>query len=645
MKGWNQRVADRLSLGIMVLAVFFSLGSAMIASARNGWTTDEPNHLAWARRLLADRITERDSAPFFDSKSPITMLNVAAMEVASAAGLTEPWQRFCSRLPNIGWLAMMLAGCYILTSDLSDRRLAQLATAGVALDPNFIAHASVAAVDLPFAAVTTASLICCLRYARRPTWLSAVRMGGLFGLCFATKYTACLTVPLAMGLLPLAVSEGFWKDRLWMRSLAEALTAFLVCLFTISAAYLFCQVGTRLGDIPLHTGFLVRLAQKTPWVRLPFPKDFLTGIDLCLLQDRQTPWPVVVLGRESPSGVWYFFLVSLLVKTPLATLVAWGRGWYELCRRPIKKIPAVRYLLVYFLVVFVYFSVVFRTQRGYRFILMDVPLIYILGIFGASEILKKFRTECLLCLMLCVAMAENLPYLGNPLAFTNALVASKKYAYRFVTDSNVDWSQDCERVDAKFHQGHYGVGHINPYHILPGMNLIRLSMLTGNYTYESQSDRFQWVRAHLDPASDVEYTFARYEVSPDQFKRFLSEARSVPPMTNRPEMRFSSADIQWDLSRDPIFKGLQHVPTGQEGRLGIRTMRPCDIGVRIESGQALLCPAFPPDSRCESRSGYDHDEIWFHLEPGLYLFHYKTFKDTYFSWLSSTRSIIRDNHS
>jgi hypothetical protein len=90
---------------VTVLAVAFGLGAALLSAWRASETPDEPVHLEWSRRLLLERVTERRSNEYFESKSPVSMLNVAARRLARrmAAGDDEPRRgrvlRFASRLP------------------------------------------------------------------------------------------------------------------------------------------------------------------------------------------------------------------------------------------------------------------------------------------------------------------------------------------------------------------------------------------------------------------------------------------------------------------------------------------------------------------------------------------------------------------
>src|ERR1700682_2178888 len=105
---------------VTVLAVAFGLGATLISAWREYETPDEPVHLEWSRRLLVEGVTERRSNEYFESKSPISILNVLARRLArraiaeGASAGRERSLRFASRLPTVALLAALLAGVVLV---------------------------------------------------------------------------------------------------------------------------------------------------------------------------------------------------------------------------------------------------------------------------------------------------------------------------------------------------------------------------------------------------------------------------------------------------------------------------------------------------------------------------------------------------
>ena len=93
--------------------VAFALANATWSAWSQGWTYDEPVHLAWKERMLDTGVTERTSLQRFNSRTPATLPNVLLRKSARAAGVQdERALRFLARLPSVGWLALILAGVF-----------------------------------------------------------------------------------------------------------------------------------------------------------------------------------------------------------------------------------------------------------------------------------------------------------------------------------------------------------------------------------------------------------------------------------------------------------------------------------------------------------------------------------------------------
>ena len=93
------------------------------------------------------------------------------------------------------------------------------------------------------------------------------------------------------------------------------------------------------------------------------------------------------------------------------------------------------------------------------------------------------------------ALAENVPYLGNHLAFTNAAVWPKREAFRLLTNANIDWGQNDEKIAGWLEERGLRGAAFNPYHALPGENVFDLNYLAGVGRFRQH----QWLREHVSP--------------------------------------------------------------------------------------------------------------------------------------------------
>src|SRR4029453_12241500 len=98
------------------------------------------------------------------------------------------------------------------------------------------------------------------------------------------------------------------------------------------------------------------------------------------------------------------------------------------------------FLLVSLVGFLAFFSFYFQTQLGLRYVLMCVPLGYLLaarelGRWAQSTVQGRIVVAAVVAL----ALLETGYYFGNQLSFTNLVILPKKSAVRGIADSNVGW--------------------------------------------------------------------------------------------------------------------------------------------------------------------------------------------------------------
>jgi hypothetical protein len=596
---------------ITALALAFGLGAALASAWYQGITPDEPVHLEWSRRLLEWRITERRSNEYFESKSPISTLNVVARQFARFE-LSERDRRalsFWSRLPTVGLLALLLGLVFVTTRAWVGTRAAHLATIACALDPNLIAHGSLATVDVPYAFLHLLGLAAAYACSRRPSIARAALLGAAIGLAGSAKFSAVLLlVGSALGIVarderPSTTARGALRLMVW---LTAAVTAGLL---VVCGTYLFVQVGQPLSDIAWDSAPMRRLAGAFPHLRIPLPADFLTGFDLSLARERYREWRVVMFGRYYPQGVPYYFVVLWLMKTPLLLLAGQVAGYVLAARSGMLwRNPALRFLALNLVLLVTYFSFLFHAQIGYRFVLMCVPIGYVLAAAGLATLAPSRRVELAGALVLLVAFGENAAYLGNHLAFTNLAVQPKKNVFRWLSHSNVDWQQNEDKVDAYLASAGIGRARLDPPHILPGRNLLSHSHAAGNLRFE----RYRWVRENVDPVAHYGHTFILFDIREEQFERYLDAERRVPPGP-RADRLCPADDSELPLAGEASLS-LPETGATRAFIVCVSTSAGADLVLRGISGRAL----FGVVERL--RAGRDSLEpgqaAWYRLLPG-----------------------------
>ena len=593
---------------VTLAVVLFALANALYSAWHQGWTYDEPFHLEWSERLLTTRDAGRES-PHYNSKTPVMLPNVLANLALRSASASEPVTRFASRLPSVVWLALLLATVFALGRALFGLPAACIATVAAALDPNLVAHGSVATVDVAYALGTLWTVAAAAAFSARPSPGRAACLGLALGFALTVKFSAILLLPVLL-LLP-ALRRP--PRREWPRWLAGAFVVAAVAAATVCAAYLFLDVAAPLGSRHWLSRPLRRLAHSLPWLRLPLPAAFLTGYDVSLAAERGD-WNVVILSRWYPHGVWFYFAVLWLLKTPLLVLLAEGWGLARAARARLGDGALGAGLLLATLLVHLgYFSLIFRTQVGYRFVLMCVPVAYLLAAAGLAPLAPSRRAAMAAVAAVALAILENAMYFGNPLSFTNAAVWPKKQAFRLIADSNLDWGQH----DAAMERWRRRPGvhtHFNPLHLLPGHDTFSVNELAGVDEFE----RHRFLRENADPAGHIGHTHVWFDVDDALFSRFMDERRQLAPGPSAagvcpPTLPYEALSPQ--SAAHLFLPGLPE--TSRSWIVCVFAARQIDLGLRARRGQLRLAP-YRDGQPCEGELITEGQEAWHRLRPGTH---------------------------
>jgi hypothetical protein len=395
--------------------------------------------------------------------------------------------------------------------------------------------------------------------------------------------------------------------RTWRTPLG-ALAAVLAMLAVIGAAYRFHDVGAEMNDIGWRSAPFLRLHALVPHLRLPVPADFATGFDiLAVAVDKD--YPVVLLSRWHPRGVWYYFLVMWLLKEPVLLLAAqvYGLG-RTAATRALWTDPTLAFLGANLGLSLAYFSFFFATQVGLRFVLMCVPMLALIAGVGLAPLVATARGRTGVVIVALAALAENVPYLGNHLAFTNAAVWPKREAYRLLTNANIDWGQNDDKIKGWLDERGLAGAAFNPYHALPGENVFDLNYLAGVGRFRQH----QWLREHVSPRAHLGHTFLWLSIDPATYERLLEESRHLRP---------SAVDARRCAGATPagplVDGGLASLPDlgRTEGLiLCVTTPSRIDIGLIAEAGSVVLGPGGQP-LREQSQLG-PGQQAWYRLDPG-----------------------------
>jgi 4-amino-4-deoxy-L-arabinose transferase-like glycosyltransferase len=371
-----------------------------------------------------------------------------------------------------------------------------LALGLTAFSPTLLAHAPLITPDLPLTATGVLALYLFHRsgHGTGRSW----PWGLALGLCLLTKASAWLFV--AAVVIDGSVMAWPRRDRPTFVRLAGGL---LIACATLNVGYGFKGLldtgGKRelLARVPDLRLARVAAHAASPFFPLPYLQSAATQ-----LRVGWHGWPAYCLGQLSMTGFWYYFLVALAVKETIpfllllaASLVAFP--WRERAGRDelLLWLPAILF--------FVCFSLG-RVQIGIRYVLPVFPL---LAIFASSLTrLRGRRTLAILGVLLVAHAALAVRACPDFIAYFNELAGGSANGYRWLADSNLDWSQNRTRLLAYASERHIPV---EP-DVLPstGLVAVRVNRLVGI----GDPETYRVLREQYDPVGNVGYNWLIYDV-------------------------------------------------------------------------------------------------------------------------------------
>ena len=405
----NEHRASEARVSAVAAAALVALSMARVASTWHelSETSDESAHVRSGLEWL-DRGTYR----FSPVDPPLSRLPVAVgpylagyrfapPNVAPPRGRSvddldsdDPGPLSLARAGVLPMFAIAAAVVWLWGRRVAGPLVALLAVAIFALDPVVLAHTGVATTDVELTAVACATLLAFVTWWEAPSWRAALVGGALFGLALASKYAA-LALPACALAMASVLAWGGMRPRQSVRTLAlHALGAGGVSVLVLWASYRF-SVGTLTAELDPHT--LGRLADGcssamcrtlSALASHPLPaQGWFHGL-WDLDWEERVGHPSYLLGAWSMHGFRAYYLVALLVKTPLPELLL-GAGGVWLALRAWPRERAARVLApVAAAVVLVTVASFGRINIGVRHVL---PVFALMSLAGASALAVLLR--------------------------------------------------------------------------------------------------------------------------------------------------------------------------------------------------------------------------------------------------------------
>lgn len=461
-----------LTVAFVAAAVIWTVGSAASLSH----TFDEPHHLAtgiewwqfgtyrwWTENPPLPKVVNALAPYLAGMRLPArpALLSsrpwIPGIELLDAAP-SYPRALMLARLGTVVFLLLTLALTFVLAGGRKRRLPAFVATALVATYPPLLGHAGLATTDVAAVSTVLLFLLCLDRWAQRPSPGRAAGLGAGFALATLCKLTApafCAVTGVAW-LAARRWSLGSWTNgepargraRLLQAAVASA-TAFLV----IWAGYRF-SVG-RLDDLPpmsfIGTPVLPPPGQRSAllaWfcrLRLPAP-ELWHGFLFLKAHDAHGHAAFLFGQVRDRGGFWDFYLVGLLLKSPLPFLLLLALCLPALLRKHRAALDARALGAGLAALGALALSTGLTVNIGLRHLLVVVPLLAIFIAGAVTPWIESLagRTRIAAALVLGALLAAGVVTVERArpelFAYFNPL-AGHEPGHALI-DSDLDWGQD-----------------------------------------------------------------------------------------------------------------------------------------------------------------------------------------------------------
>ncbi len=425
-------------------------------------------------------------------------------------------------------LLLFVLGIYIYkwTKELFGVKAGLLATLLFAFSPNFLAHSHYVTTDFGVAVFLFVSVYYFVKFLKKPSWWTVIAASIGFALASLAKFSAILLIPY-FALLILAViiaRREQIKDFLGSKWIKNQIGK-RVWIY-ILAGLIILILGHAIIALPYlhHTQNTPEYNQQQMLETFLPEEGFPGAIRSSLLVINE--WPggkalstyflgagmvfarvgggnsAFLMGQYSEMGWWYFYIVSFLLKVPLAMLIllfsAIGAGFVALARNWCKVKPGytirnsaggeydsigakakskffiwlerIMKLIWNRLDIFVMITVMLMfwvagmnstANIGLRWMLPTFPFMFAMVAGATLYCLRNLRLKSAktgkhgwlnislfittgLIVWYVISSLFAYPYY---LAYFNETIGDKDNAYKYTVDSNSDWGQDLNRLN------------------------------------------------------------------------------------------------------------------------------------------------------------------------------------------------------
>jgi hypothetical protein len=316
-------------------------------------------------------------------------------------------------------------------------------------EPNILAHSRLVNTDLGATCFFYITIYGFYRLFHRVSASRLLLTGLALGLALGTKHSSIILIPVMWLLaLSLVASRRSVAMKLLRGQLIEIKdrSQKLIAYSVIWGLYGYRYKATVMaGDS--FSGLWSQVAPEQTFAKNSLvwakeqkvlPEAYLFGLSEILTGMRR---PAFLMGEIS-NGWWYYFLVTFVLKTPLAFLILLGWALALLPKLWRDHPLGLTFLLAPMII---YFGIASASLMniGHRHLLPIYPFLFVL----TSAIVPWIRSKKRLAKVSVAGLAawylvSSISIFPHYLAYFNELIGGPNNGHKYLVDSNLDWGQD-----------------------------------------------------------------------------------------------------------------------------------------------------------------------------------------------------------
>jgi hypothetical protein len=235
--------------------------------------------------------------------------------------------------------------------------------------------------------------------------------------------------------------------------------------------------------------------------------------------------PNYLLGERSQEGWWYYFVLAMVLKTPLGLFILVFLSLFTL-KRAFQSNPFDEWAIVLMIsIMLLFFSLFCTAQIGIRYLLPIFPFVCVfLGKVTHYFTERQRFPQIFIALVLGWYGISSLSFHPHYLSYFNELIGDRKNMYKYLADSNVDWGQ------SEFYLQNYLALHkkesisVNPRAPVTGKVVVNVNELVG---INASASHYAWLRDSYQPIDHIAYSWLVFDIPASETSPKYSRATTI----------------------------------------------------------------------------------------------------------------------